>query len=216
MDDTIEKLNNAVPELFYDIISRITPGAIFVLILIYLWYPSFYDYVKDALKGSGLVIIVFLAYISGFLLSQVSLIIFDALLCNLFNYTSTHIDAINGIQGWMGGKMGDFYFFPRIEKITETHPEFFKKLRKLVAEKVLIENLCCAFIFTFLFYSMNIKKLKSRAFFSMSHMMLIIFFLIFSWLFRMMWLGRTITNTEDFIKASTPSATTLTGIKGGK
>lgn len=215
MDDAIEKLNNAVPELFYDIISRIFPGAILVLMLIYLWYPSFYDYVKDALKGSGLVIIIFLAYISGFLLSQISLIIFDALLCNLFNYTTTHINTLTGVQDWMGGNMGDFYFFPRIEKITETHPEYFKKLRKLVAEKVLIENMSCAFFIVFLLYSTNIKKLKSRKFFSVNHMTLIILFLIFSWLVRMMWLGRTITNTEEFIKASTPPAATPTGTKGG-
>lgn len=195
--DKAGEIGSLIPELFYDIISRICPGCFLALCIAYLWYPSFPEHIQGAIKENGILIILFSGYIIGYLISHVSLIVFDILICPLINRLFG-----NNLNNLIGGYIGDYYFFPRIEnmiKITKesNSQEDFRRFRKMLAEKTLLENLFSSLLtiklIQFFVYS-YMKAVSDQWFINGLGTFLCMLMLFVFWLLRMLWIGKSIKN----------------------
>lgn len=145
LPDTIDKVTEVVPEVFYDLIARIAPGMLFLLGAIHFLDPDVSLPVWKIVTEHVMWALFIGGYVVGLLLAQGSVILFDFLISlpvnALLKWGAARPGRLARFGDWMGGQIGDQHLVPRIDRIAARSAESGKVLRKMLAEKVLIENL---------------------------------------------------------------------------
>lgn len=149
-------VSGLVPELYYDLIARIAPGTLFVLVALYSWYGNITEATGLKLTDfTSLLVIIGVGYIAGHLLQTCSAMLSYLLWCPcILRFMKKKLRLSYKLRADTAAELFQ-ETYERIDLVSKMDRSGGVILKKMEAGAALADNFLCGWIIIWVFNILN-------------------------------------------------------------